>query len=143
VGARTAAPLYRDRVEWTVDDLAELPPDLNYELINGKLIFPSATPLHQDLCAQVWLALSANCPPGYIASIDQSLKVDRRNEPRPDVVAVHVKHANRSPVLESEEGRYAIGRHTSEVFTSDTPWSVNLDLPALSARRAAIVEQAD
>src|SRR5438270_883915 len=94
----TAAPLHPERVDWTVDDLAELPADLNYELINGRLIFPSATPFHQDLCVDVLLALGMNCPPNYIVSIDQSLKVDRRNEPRPDVVAVHVKHANRSPV---------------------------------------------
>lgn len=190
----TAAPLLPERVEWTVDDLAELPADLNYELINGRLILPSATPFHQQLCVRVLTALEENCPPEYIVSIDESLKVDRRNEPRPDVVAVHVKHANRSPVpvedaviavevispdsnfrdmvekakiyggatiptywvidpskedisltefvLEPAEGRYAIGLHTREVFTSETPWSVTLDLPALSARRAAIREQA-
>ncbi|HLL67108.1 MAG TPA: Uma2 family endonuclease [Micromonosporaceae bacterium] len=191
----TAAPLLPQRVEWTVDDLAELPPDLNYELINGRLILPSATPFHQDLCGEVWMALRVNCPPEYIVSIDQSLKVDRRNEPRPDVVALHVKHLNRSPVpvqdaiiavevispdsnfrdmvekakiyggatiptywvidpskddisltefvLQPAEGRYAIGRHTLDVFTSETPWPVTVDLPALSARRAAMLEQID
>jgi Uma2 family endonuclease len=194
VNAMTAAPLLPQRVEWTVDDLDELPPGLNYELINGRLILPSATPFDQQVCFRVMQALEVNCPPNYILSIDQSLKVDRRNEPRPDVVAVHVKHMNRSPVpvedaivavevispdsdfrdmvekakiyggatiptywvidpskddisltefvLEPEEGRYAIGRHTTGVFTSETPWPVTIDLPALSARRAAMREQA-
>ena len=185
----TAAPLLPERAEWTVDDLAELPPDLNYELINGRLILPSATPFHQQLCVRIVTALEEHCPPEYVVSIDQSLKVDRRNEPRPDVVAVHVMHGDRSPVpvedaviavevvspgsnfrdmvqktkicggaviptywvidpseeaisltefvLEPELRRYAFGRHTTDVFISDTPWLVTLDLPALSARRAA------
>ena len=84
----TAAPILPERQEWTVDDLAELPKDLPYELINGRLIVPSPTALHQDLCVDVLLALDVNCPPEFLVSIDLSLQVDRRNEPRPDVVVI-------------------------------------------------------
>ncbi|WDZ87435.1 Uma2 family endonuclease [Micromonospora cathayae] len=94
----TAAPILPERSEWTVDDLDDLPKDLPYELVNGRLIVPSPTPLHQFICARVMFALEQHCPDDYFVSIDQSLSVDRRNEPRPDVVAVRVEHANRSPV---------------------------------------------
>jgi Uma2 family endonuclease len=86
------------RREWTVDDLADLPKDLNYELINGRLVLPSATGFHQELMGEVWIALRAKCPPEYFVSMDQSLKIDRRNEPRPDVVVIRAEEANRSPV---------------------------------------------
>jgi hypothetical protein len=36
-----------DRQDWTVDDLASLPEDLRYELIDGRLILPSPTAIHQ------------------------------------------------------------------------------------------------
>ncbi len=94
----TAAPNLPDRREWTVDDLDELPPDLPYELINGRLIVPSATPAHQDLSLQIVLALTLHCPPDLFVSFDQSLKVNRHNEPRPDVVGISIAHYGRSPV---------------------------------------------
>src|SRR3954463_5337698 len=94
----TTAPNLPDRREWTVDDLGELPADLPYELINGRLIVPSATPAHQDLSVQIVLALTANCPPDYFVSFDQSLRVNRRNEPRPDVVGIRIEHYGRTPV---------------------------------------------
>jgi Uma2 family endonuclease len=184
----TAAPILPERREWTVDDLGELPVDLNYELINGRLVLPSATPLHQDLCVRVFVALDANCPPEYFISIDQSLAVDRRNEPRPDVVVIRAEHANRSPVPVRDallavevlspistfrdlhekagvyaragiqtywvidalheamtltefllgDGGYRPGAHTDGVFTTERPWKVTLDLPALTERRDGV-----
>src|SRR5262245_56970187 len=89
-------PLQRD--DWTVDRLGELPPDLRYELINRRLIVPSPTPAHQDLSVRVLLALEERCPSDFIVSLDQSLEVDHRNEPRPDVVAVRIQHYGRTPV---------------------------------------------
>jgi Uma2 family endonuclease len=59
---------------------------------------PSPNPAHQDLCGEIWLAARANCPPEFFVSMDQSLKVNRRNEPRPDVVGIHIGHYGRSPV---------------------------------------------
>ncbi|MEN3305611.1 MAG: hypothetical protein V7603_1813 [Micromonosporaceae bacterium] len=87
-----------ERQDWTVDDLVDLPADLDYELINGRLVVPSPTPAHQILAGEVWLAVRANCPPDYLVSLDQSLQVDRRNEPRPDVVVVRIEHIDRTPV---------------------------------------------
>ena len=187
----TAAPILPERREWTVDDLGELPADLNYELINGRLVLPSATPLHQDTCIEIVFALRANCPPDYLISVDQSLEVDRRNEPRPDVVVIRVEHADRSPVpvrdallavevlspsstfrdlhekagvyaragiqtysvvdalhpkmtltefVLGPDGGYHPGVHTDEVFTTERPWKVTLDLPALTARRNRVLE---
>lgn len=190
----TAALSLPERREWTVDDLAELPADLPYELIDGRLVVPSPTPAHQDLCGEIWLAVRASCPPDYVVSIDQSLKVNPRNEPRPDVVAVRVEHYGRTPVpiedavlavevlsdhphwrdtvkkamlyakagvatywvidqlgdegasltemvLDHDRRAYSIASETVERFTVAEPWPITIDLPALSARRAANLER--
>ncbi len=93
----TAAPGLPGEGEWTVDDLAKVPPDLRYELIDGRLIIlPSPTFLHQELCLQVVFTLRQNCPRGWLPGIDLSLKVDSRNEPRPDVVVADPRHGRRS-----------------------------------------------
>jgi Uma2 family endonuclease len=90
------SPLDEKR-DWTVDDLASLPKDLRYELINGRLLLPSPTFLHQDICAELMLSLRPNCPPGYRVVIDVSLRVDQVNEPRPDVVVARQAVGLRSP----------------------------------------------
>lgn len=182
----TAAPILPERHEWTVDDLGDLPSDLPYELINGRLIVPSPTAVHQDLCVRLLLALEVNCPPDYLVSIDLSMRVDRRNEPRPDVVVIRRKHADRSPVpvedallavevvsptstfrdmydkakvyahagirsywvVDPLQDRitlteYALGAgreyeqvaHTEDLFVTERPWKVSVDLPALTVRR--------
>ncbi len=95
----TLAPILPDRDEWTVDDLAQLPPDLRYELINGRLIILSSpTLVHQEICIETCLALRQNCPRGFHPSLDLSLQVDRRNEPRPDVLVVDPARGWRSPL---------------------------------------------
>ncbi|SDY54724.1 Endonuclease, Uma2 family (restriction endonuclease fold) [Micromonospora pattaloongensis] len=188
----TAAPLRPERREWTVDDLGELPNDLRYELVNGRLIVPSPTHLHQDLCVEILLALRANCPPEYVVSLDLSMKVNRRNEPRPDVVALRPDRVDRSPVpvedailavevvspestfrdmydkarvyahagvatywvvdplhermtltemLLGANGEYEVGVHTDDVFTTERPWKVTIDLPALTTRWAGLRER--
>lgn len=188
----TAAPNLPQRQEWTVDDLGELPQDLRYELVNGRLILPSPTHLHQDLCVEVLLALRVNCPADYVVSIDLSMRIDRRNEPRPDIVALRPDHIARSPVPVEDavlavevispestfrdmydkvrvyaharvptywvidplhermtltemvlgaDGEYEQAGHTDDVFTTERPWKVTLDLPALTARRAALLER--
>jgi len=179
-----------ERQEWTVDDLAELPPDLPYELINGRLVVPSPTALHQWWCIRVVNALEEDCPPNYLVSLDQSLAIDWRNEPRPDVVAIRIEHLRTTPApvagcplvveilsptstfrdLHEKAGVYAragidtywvldvlrekitlteyvladgkeykLGVHTDEVFSTERPWPVTLDLPALSERLAAML----
>lgn len=96
--AAAILPDWSEREDWTVDDLGQLPKDLPYELINGRLIVPSPTALHQEICVEVLLALRVNCPPEFLATIDLSMEVDRRNEPRPDVVVIRREQANHSPV---------------------------------------------
>jgi Uma2 family endonuclease len=186
----TAAPILPERHEWTVDDLGDLPKDLPYELINGRLIVPSPTAVHQDFCVRLLLALEINCPPEYLVSIDLSMRVDRRNEPRPDVVAIRRERANVTPVpvedaliavevvsptstfrdmydkakVYAHAGvrsywvvdplqervtltEYALGSgreyeqtaHTEDLFVTERPWKVSVDLPALTARRNALL----
>lgn len=180
-----------ERQDWTVDDLATLPKDLRYELIDGRLILPSPTAIHQDIGVRVLLALEANCPPGFMPVTDLSLKVNRRNEPRPDVVVIRLEQVNRSPVpvedailavgvispdshfrdmyakakvyaaagvrnywvvdpLHDEgivltefrpgpNGDYEIVGSTRQLFKTDDPYPVTLDLPALTERRRQLL----
>ncbi|MFI7518373.1 Uma2 family endonuclease [Micromonospora globbae] len=190
----TAAPILPERHEWTVDDLGELPRDLPYELINGRLIVPSPTAVHQELCVELLLALRVNCPSEYLVSIDLSMRVDRRNEPRPDVVAIHRRHADRSPVpvedallavevvsptstfrdmydkarVYAHAGvrsywvvdplqeritltEYALGAdrqyeqvaHAEDLFVTERPWKVSVDLSALTTRRNDLLATGD
>jgi Uma2 family endonuclease len=186
----SVAPTLPPRREWTVDDLSELPVGLRYELIDGRLVVPSPTVAHQDLMIDVALALRVNCPPKYVVSVDQSMRVDRRNEPRPDVVAVREEHYGVTPVPVADAvlavevvspdstirdmydkrrlygragvaaywvidplheaitltemalaggGEYRTVVRTAAVFRAERPWSVTLDLPALTKRRAALL----
>jgi Uma2 family endonuclease len=186
----TVAPILPERSEWTVDDLGDLPKDLPYELVNGRLIVPSPTAVHQDLCVELLLALRVNCPAEYLVSIDLSMRIDRRNEPRPDVVAIRREHADRSPVPVEDAllavevlsptstfrdlydkakvyahagvrtywvvdplhermtlteytlgptGEYEVVTHTEDLFVTERPWKVSVDLPALTTRRAGLL----
>lgn len=83
--------------DWTVDDLANFPEDLRYELIDGRLILPSPTQFHQDVCNQIANMIQPSCPSGYRAVIDVSLSVDQDSEPRPDVVVARISRGKRSP----------------------------------------------
>jgi len=180
--------LLDEKQDWTVDDLASLPKDLRYELIDGRLILPSPTMFHQDVCFQLATMLRPNCPPGYRPVIDISLEVDRRNEPRPDVVVGRIADGMRSPapiegallVVEvvspsshfrdmhakvklfakagvgsywvvdptfdggvvltefriGEDGSYETVTSTNKVFTTDVPYPIAIDVPALTELRA-------
>jgi Uma2 family endonuclease len=182
-----------DKQDWTVDDLASLPKDLRYELIDGRLILPSPTALHQILGVEVLLALRAHCPPDLIPVVDLSLDVNHRNEPRPDVVVIKPGHLDLTPlpvgdavlVVEvispgshfrdmiakvkvyaaagvehywvidplfdggmvltqfrlRDTGEYEVVGSTDKVFTTDEPYRVTIDLPALTARRKALLER--
>lgn len=187
----TAALNLPQREVWTVDDLAELPPDLPYELVNGRLILVSPDFVHQFLCFRIMQALDANCPAAYSPVGDLTLDVGRYSEPRPDVVVMDTSHVDQHPppvedallavevvskdsrlrdvydkagmyaaagvkhywvidpltdkislaehVLEPKLRRYAIARQTTDVFTTDEPYAITIDLPALTARRDAFL----
>ena len=92
-----------DKRDWTVDDVANLPEDLRYELIDGSLIMsPSPLPFHQFLGLEISFALRACCPEDMLVSVDQSVRIDFRNEPRPDVVLIREEGAGRTPVLSAD-----------------------------------------
>lgn len=99
----TAAPHMLDKRDWTVDDVASLPEDLHYELINGRLaLSPSPMPFHQFVGNEILYALRTRRPREFFLSTDQSILVDSRNEPRPDVVVMRRTGANRTPVLAAD-----------------------------------------
>jgi Uma2 family endonuclease len=52
------------------------------------------------------------------------------------------EHITLTEMLLAESGEYEVGVQTSDVFSTDRPWSVTLDLPALTARRAALLDRA-
>ncbi|GID25761.1 Uma2 family endonuclease [Paractinoplanes brasiliensis] len=187
--------LLDEKQDWTVDDLASLPKDLRYELIDGRLVVsPSPTPLHQDLGVRLLLALEAACPPDLMVVTDLSLRIDARNEPRPDVVVIDRKLVSVSPVpieaavlaievispdstirdLHSKprtlakaglpnywvldpfhargivlavfrldsDGQYSLVTETHQVFETDVPFSLTIDLPALDVRRRMLLGDA-
>jgi Uma2 family endonuclease len=99
----TAAVHLSDKRDWTVDDVASLPEDLHYELINGRLaLSPSPLPFHQFLGSEIQYSLRERLPREYFLATDQSVLVDSRNEPRPDVVVMRRTGANRTPVLAAD-----------------------------------------
>ena len=179
--------LLDDKQDWTVDDLASLPQDLRYELIDGRLILPSPTLFHQKVCVRLSLMLEPHCPPSHTPAVDLSLQVDLRNEPRPDVVVVRKAYAFRAPVpVEGallvaevvsptshfrdmhakwkvyaanrvrtyllidptfeggvvltefrlgENGQYDTIASTNKIFTTDVPYPITIDVPALTGLR--------
>lgn len=174
----------QDRDDWTVDDLASLPKDLRYELVDGTLVLPSPTGIHQIFGIELVLMLRRNCPAGYSPVPDLSLRVNRHNEPRPDVVVLRDDLLASSPapiegsllVVEvispdshfrdmhaklkvyasagvgsywvidptfdnsvvltqfrlADDGQYEIVTNTGKLFTTDVPYPVTIDLPALT-----------
>jgi len=88
------------RKDLTVDDLTDLSPDLRYELIDGRLVIQTRTPIDQSLMMQVLQAIRDVADPDLLAVHSLSLSVDRQNELRPAGVVIDPRrgHANRSPV---------------------------------------------
>lgn len=91
------------RDDLTVDDIANLPPDLRYELIDGRLVLtPLALPLHQLLSMRVGSAIEEHCPDEFIINIEQAILLDGNNELRPDVMLIREEGAGYSPVLPAD-----------------------------------------
>ena len=91
------------RDDLTIDDLADLPEDLRYELIDGRLVLtPNAIPFHQLLSIKTAAAIEECSPDEFILNVEQSLLISRRNELRPDVAVIRVEAALSSPVLPSD-----------------------------------------
>lgn len=88
------------RDDLTVDDIVDLPEDLSYELIDGRLVLtPLALPVHQHLSSEVVHAVREHCPDEFLINVEQAILIDGGNELRPDLVLVHEEGGNRTPVL--------------------------------------------
>ncbi|MBG0562065.1 Uma2 family endonuclease [Actinoplanes aureus] len=87
------------RDDLTVDDIADLPEDLRYELIDGRLVLsPLALPIHQFIAFEIAVAARERCPDDVLINPEQAVLLDRRNELRPDVVLIQEEGAGKSPV---------------------------------------------
>jgi Uma2 family endonuclease len=92
-----------DERVWTVDEVAKLPEDLPYELIDGRLILtPSPTHFHQFVGIETAIALREFRPAEILVGTDQSVLVDSGSEPRPDVLLIREEGAGPSPVLAAD-----------------------------------------
>lgn len=91
------------RDDLTVDDIADLPEDLRYELIDGRLVLsPHALPIHQLISQGVAFAIEQHCPDDLVVNLEQAVLLNRRNELRPDVMVFREEGAGRSPVLAAD-----------------------------------------
>jgi hypothetical protein len=84
----------------TVGDLADLSPDLRYELIDGRLVFLSRIPLDQRVVMKILQVVDDGCGPDLLAVHSLPLSFDDRNEFRPAAVVIDLRRGNadRSPV---------------------------------------------
>ena len=87
------------RDDLTIDDIADLPEDLRYELIEGRLVLtPHANPTHGYLSKRVGDAVEVNCSEEFVLNIEQAVRIGPHTELQPDVVLMHESGAGGSPV---------------------------------------------
>src|SRR4051812_5245809 len=88
-----------DRNDLTVDDIMDLPEDLHYELIQGRLVVtPVGNPIHQLISKRVGDAVEERSPEEFVLNIEQAILTEPSTELRPDVVLLHEEGAGGSPV---------------------------------------------
>jgi Uma2 family endonuclease len=93
-------PRLLERDDLTIDDLTDLPDNLHYELIEGRLILtPHAKSIHNVIGRRAAEAIEEFAPRGFTADQEQCIRRNRRNELQPDVMALRISGADRSPVL--------------------------------------------
>jgi Uma2 family endonuclease len=92
-------PRLLERDDLTVDDLVDLPEDLRYELIEGRLVLtPHAFTIHNFIGRNTAVAIEEFAPDGFSADQEQGLLRNRRNELFPDVMILRDEAGFRSPV---------------------------------------------
>lgn len=92
-------PRLLERDDLTVDDLADLPEDLRYELIEGRLVLtPHAFTIHNFIGRKTAEAIEEFAPAGFSPDQEQGLLRNSRNELFPDVMILRDEAAFRSPV---------------------------------------------
>jgi Uma2 family endonuclease len=94
-----ADPRLLHRHDLTVDDVADLPEDLRYELVDGRLVLtPTAKPIHQSVGVDIAAALKVRRPLDIVVATDQSVMFDGHNERCPDVALIREEGADFTPV---------------------------------------------
>ncbi|SNY14325.1 Endonuclease, Uma2 family (restriction endonuclease fold) [Paractinoplanes atraurantiacus] len=97
---RLPDPSLLQRRDLTVDDIADLPEDLRYELIEGRLVLsPRAKTTHQLLSKKIGDAIEVNCPDEFMINIEQAVLIGPGTELHPDVVLLREESGDCSPVL--------------------------------------------
>jgi Uma2 family endonuclease len=92
-------PHLLERHDLTVDDLADLPEDLRYELIDGRLVLtPHARPSHQMISKNVGFAIDQRCPEEFVLNIEQAILIAPHIELVPDAVILSEAAPDTSPV---------------------------------------------
>ena len=138
-------PEFARRTDWTVDDLAGLPPDLNYELINVVAVVPvryaGVSPVRLDGALLVVEVISQSQI--FRGMVDKERADAKARIPTYWIIEPTTGQINLIERLLGPDGDYHYGEATSDVYTTDRPWKVMLDLPALSARHKAMREHAD
>jgi Uma2 family endonuclease len=127
-------PRLLERTDLTVDDLADLPEDLRYELIEGRLVVaPVGLPIHQFLEVRIANAIEENCPDEFLVNVEQALLRNPRNEFRPDVMLLREEGADRSPVHAADVPLVVEIVSASSRFSdreSKVKWYADLGIPA-------------
>ncbi|MEV6635505.1 Uma2 family endonuclease [Actinoplanes sp. NPDC051470] len=78
-----------NRTDVTVAELARLPEDLRYELINGRLVLsPAAPTVHSIICRAIANAIDVGCPFDYAVGEERAVMVDEHTERRPDILVI-------------------------------------------------------
>ncbi|WP_030436095.1 Uma2 family endonuclease [Actinoplanes subtropicus] len=91
------------RDDLTVDDIAGLPEDLRFELLDGRLVLtPRALPIHQFISVRANNAIEEHCPDGIMVNVGQAVRLDRFNELCPDVMVFREEGADRSPIMSAD-----------------------------------------
>jgi Uma2 family endonuclease len=94
-----------NRRDWTVDEVANLPEDLRYELIEGRLVLsPNPKLLHAQISLDLVNALRVNQPEGWCAIGEMSVMINSRSELVPDANVVRDAPMvwDRSPILAAD-----------------------------------------
>jgi len=87
----------------TVDDIADLPEDLRFELIDGRLVLtPRALPIHQFISVRANNAIEEHCPDGIMVNVEQAVRLNRANELCPDVMVFREEGAGQSPIMSAD-----------------------------------------
>lgn len=96
---RDDLPIDIHRGDLTIDDVAVLPEDFYYELLDGRIYEqPSRLAAHQMILMDVVLALEPRAHRPWISAHSVSIAIGRHDEPRPDFSVAHQRWGLTSPV---------------------------------------------